>query len=1140
MGKSALAFFLAAALLRAAFPAMAQEKNPPPAAGSAKGGDADAATERNRVVGYSAWDDEYLYLAVQVNKPALSGKNSAPFSNPLEDDAIILSLQPDDDHKATHRTARTVTIAISEAGGMQLYQGEKGTPFIASLEDLNGRLQEIQKNEPDPAKEEAKRLELLGSIPKFQVTQKGTPRVGAANVPGYTVEIAIPWKDLGLKPDVDARIGFNVAAQSKAPGSPLLQSLSPGVKGISDLENPSLWEEIVLSNNSRPAASGALYSPRILANKPVIDGEVREGEWNGVSVFAFGEQIGGGEAYSVQAATLASRVHPDFTPQPPRPAVPLPLATTTPLAVKPHQAQKAPALVMALYAYNFQSDPRKIAPTEQVRKLDNSTALAHHPLEGTGPWFSYDDAEWHRRQLVELRRDGIDVILPVYRGDPRNRLLSADKGLTVLATTLQYLRQTDQDYPLVGLYLDTNSLIEAFGDRPDLKEPAVQAALYEMIRNFYRRIPAEFRCAVPLDAANGGRLAYPVFLSQADAFKDYDASFVAYLRGRFAADFDGADLVLLGPGAFRGKAPLDGYFTPAQEKSAAGDGWISTAVVAVGADVDMAAEVAPETANLRPRLDGMTYRTDWTAALSRHPDWILLDSWNDYTLGGEIAPSLEAGYTVADLTRVSTRLFAGTEGFRVQYLQHDVPPILISQSAYTLNFHVQNAGAEIWGRGTGQATVRFSYRWLRNGQSVANGANTDLLTTVLPGQNMDLSLPVRTSGTGGLPDGDYTLEILATASGRKGNATEAARSLAIPVTIRSAGAGAPTWAATLIRTDLPKMLEDGSVYAVQATLRNDGATAWRKADSARVTLRLYHTVGGPASEGAGSQTALEETLVSTADATAMLGNDVAPGQEVTVNLLLPVMDPDGKPLPRWSQDKNWTYTAHWEVAANGSGGVEGACFAPTPVAVVDFDFGVRFIQDATPTSLPGERRLPVALSLKNVGPQIWKKDLVRVGYHWYFQDGSEFLWEDETTALPQDLPPGGTLNNMLAWVTAPPCDGTYYLMWDVKFGDTWGSTSAGSRIFDQAVHTVQVVGGKLVFADLNHAYNLDGVTERGALTNGDFDGKGHTFPAALIPPFTDDGNVASGLWQPYDKSGPDSQRRISFRWGPKLPKEKIG
>jgi len=43
---------------------------------------------------------------------------------------------------------------------------------------------------------------------------------------------------------------------------------------------------------------------------------------------------------------------------------------------------------------------------------NGSVGLVHHPMEGIGPWFSYDRADWHRRQLIDVRRAGIDVILP--------------------------------------------------------------------------------------------------------------------------------------------------------------------------------------------------------------------------------------------------------------------------------------------------------------------------------------------------------------------------------------------------------------------------------------------------------------------------------------------------------------------------------------------------------------------------------------------------------------------------------------------------------------------------------------------------------------------------------------------------------
>src|SRR5262249_19123783 len=45
-----------------------------------------------------------------------------------------------------------------------------------------------------------------------------------------------------------------------------------------------------------------------------------------------------------------------------------------------------------------------------------------------------------------------------------------------------------------------------------------------------------------------------------------------------------------------------------------------------------------------------------------------------------------------------------------------------------------------------------------------------------------------------------------------------------------------------------------------------------------------------------------------------------------------------------------------------------------------------------------------------------------------------------------------------------------------------------------------------------------------------------TFPAALVPPYTDTPATPLGLFQASDKVGPESPRRISFRWGPKMSK----
>src|SRR5258706_13405811 len=129
MGQSALLFATAALLSCLSGAVLVQDTAKAPAAPNRPASTEEAV---NRVVGYTAWDDDYFYLAIQVNKPTITGSNILPFSNPLEDDAILISIQTDNDHKAVNRTAHSVTVAISAAGGMQLYSGPAAIPLYTS------------------------------------------------------------------------------------------------------------------------------------------------------------------------------------------------------------------------------------------------------------------------------------------------------------------------------------------------------------------------------------------------------------------------------------------------------------------------------------------------------------------------------------------------------------------------------------------------------------------------------------------------------------------------------------------------------------------------------------------------------------------------------------------------------------------------------------------------------------------------------------------------------------------------------------------------------------------------------------------------------------------------------------------------
>ncbi len=1163
MGKFALAIAGAALLA----PAIVSAQTAPAAPPAEKAPAADPATEAtNRVVAYSAWDDDYFYVALQVNKPNLSGRNNRAFSRPLEDDAIIIGLQTDNDQTATKRTAKTITIAVSAAGGTQVYTGAGAKPLYNGLEDFQTRLADIYKNETDPAVKQTRAAALMNSLIKVAVTQKGAMRAIGTPASGYTIELAIPWSDLGGKPQNETRMGFHIAAQSVAEGSPPLQNLSPRIATRADADNPSLWEQIVFRNAPAVMENGLYVSPRIFGGKPAIDGELSNGEWNGLTRLAFGSNAGAAGT-AVLPATYTARFHPKFTPAPARPAVPM----MAPLLANPapHQKQAVSPLALAEYTYWYQGDSRKSAPAERVWQPNGATALAQHPLNGSGPWLSYDRAEWHRQQLIEARRAGIDVILPVYRGGVRDRQRYADKGLLALATALQALKSAGQDYPQVGMMLDTTALPEIFGEKADLGHLAAQNALYTQIRDFYRAIPAPFRYGLNLSAASGGRIAYPVFLTDADTFKNIEADFATFLRSRFAADFDGADLLIIGAAGFAPNAKLDGYFGSVRQAKGGSfaynaDGWIKIATLGAGLDTTFTT-AAGDAPIIKPRRGGETYRAAWKSAIEQRPDWVLIDGWNDFTNGANLAPSIEVGYAEDDQTKIRARQFAGNTPRNIKFLWNDAPSALLPGAVTNVHVRAQNSGLEAWSPfgAVGAVPTVFSYRWRRGDQVVATGAKVNLSASVGSGENVDATLAVAANDSSGspLPAGDYVLEIGAArdVSERRG-LDWMGGGLRVSVRIGDTGAA---WAATVTRSNLPRMVEAGGVYSVTATLRNDGAAAWRKSDGARIGLRLSRTerAAVTGSESPAFPSSATETPVDAADASVALTQDVAPGHEVTVSLQFPLMDAKGRPLPLWTQESPWIYTVRWEVAASGSEAAgqtvaaqtvaagnaalvnapAGVSFAPTPIAVTQYDFGVRFTSDGTPAALPGQKRLPVRLSLSNVGPQTWKSDAARVGYHWYYADGTEFLWEDETTPLTQFLPkgqkevrPGETVTDLLAWVTAPPYDGTYWLVWDVKVGDTWNSTTETARAFDEIARPVKVLGGKLAYADLTRAYNTDGVSEDDETFDGDLDGTGKTLPAALTPPFADMTIAPSGMGLPTTAvSGPESPRRIGFRWGPK-------
>ncbi len=1055
-----------------------------------------SAQNRERVQCFSAYDDDFFYLAAVVQKPNLAGRNAPPFSNPVADDAIAVFLQKGE--AGTKRSADSVQMAVSAAGGAQIYRGEDAKP-LAGFQDF--------KTDSTGAR-----------IPfKYRSRVSGELNKPGGTETGYTVEMAIPWVELGGPPKPGNRMRFNVVAFSAAAGSSPIVSLAPGVKTAADLHNPTLWPEIAFVDSAIRQIEGApelRISPRVFAIKPLIDGVVASGEWNTLTSFMFGEGagIGPSAAFTANSATGRAKPKVNLSKAPPRLTIPARPAAKP----APRNPQAVPRLVFAVYDYSVQADPRKKLPLNSPRKEDGTSLLATHPLDGEGPWMTYDRVNWHVQNADQMRQAGIDAILPVYRVGGEASAVYARRGLLTLASALRALQAADRPHPAVAMMLATDSF--AFNSKPDLKDPVTQARVYGAIKEFFLHIPSPFRLSLPLDAANGGGFANVVVLSSASPFSSVDGSFLQYCRARFMEDF-GSDLILLGSSDFKA-ANLDGYVNDTRGRGFQMDesGWIKPASIGTGVEGSVSKDV-------KLRNEGETYRGDWKQAIDRKADWVFIEGWNDFRAGSEIAPTLEHGMRYSDLTRLFTRVFTTAGARKPAVLSHNVPRYLPVDSTAGISVRLQGSDADPWASDTHVVV----YQWKKSAATAGQRHTLPLPSTAVPGRPFAVSFHTPTPAE----PGEYTFAVDVAALDKNGAIGPPAAGVAplLSKAVRIVGAGEAPDAAlspVLVSSDVSNSVEAGGTYDVAVTIKNVGASTWKKG-GARITARLDRISSGAASADG------RETVqpVEIADATAELPADLKPGEEVTVRIALTLANAEGEPIPISSPAADSSYLLFFEVTANG----RGALTHPQAIGIAERDLGAVFSSILMPVELPAGRSLPVRMSLRNSGPQAWLKESTVVGYHWYFLDGVEAQWEGQTTPIPRDLEPGGEITDLLSFVTAPPTDGRYWLVWDVKIGDTWVSTQPGIRPNETRVHAVEVIKGGMTYADLTSAFNVDGITTDEDRADGSIDA-GRSLPAEQVPPFAAGEVTPSTLWLPNRGSGFASSRGIGFKWGPKGPKEK--
>lgn len=279
---------------------------------------------------------------------------------------------------------------------------------------------------------------------------------------------------------------------------------------------------------------------------------------------------------------------------------------------------------------------------------DGSDALTDHPPTLTG--FSYRSVAWHRQQLLDMMDAGIDVLLPVYWGEPSQRVAGRPiseqpwsfAGLPPLVAARAELLAQGKRPPRIGMFYDTSTLDHnAAGRRIDLTTDYGRQWFYESLRDFFSLIP-------PRDWAmvEGKPI---VFLYAAGFAAAHDQSCIDFVKANYPRDFGGREPYIVREISWNVRA----------DNTYAWGGAVSfrkPGVAALGPGYDHSAVPGREPLVV-PREDGAFFERSWIRFLRNPSPWVHVETWNEYHEGTDIAASREYGRRYIELNRKFVDLF---------------------------------------------------------------------------------------------------------------------------------------------------------------------------------------------------------------------------------------------------------------------------------------------------------------------------------------------------------------------------------------------------------------------------------------------------------------------------------------------------
>jgi hypothetical protein len=291
-------------------------------------------------------------------------------------------------------------------------------------------------------------------------------------------------------------------------------------------------------------------------------------------------------------------------------------------------------IVMTHYFYWYD-----ITTKAHIVNGDGSDALTTHPLTLNG--FSYKSVNWHKKQLLDMMEAGIDVVLPVYWGAPSDHAVGAQffwsfEGLRPLVRACQELIGEGRKPPAIGLFYDTSTLqYNSWGVHVDLTTEFGKRWFYASIRDFFSLIPPQMWAMIDNNPV--------VVLYSASFARAHDQACIDYVKSEFPREFGGRVPFIIREVSWRVKADATCAWGGAVKPK-------FTGVAEIGPGYDHSA-VPGRRPLIVPREDGKFYEKAWLQVLRRSPHIVILETWNEFHEGTNIAESREDGRKYIDLTR---------------------------------------------------------------------------------------------------------------------------------------------------------------------------------------------------------------------------------------------------------------------------------------------------------------------------------------------------------------------------------------------------------------------------------------------------------------------------------------------------------